>query len=59
VFSGFDWKYFVEIQKYDLMLVMMIVMITGMFLPIFTSIILFILGWIFKKTKLTITAAII
>jgi membrane-associated phospholipid phosphatase len=39
--------------------VMMIVMITGMFLPIFLPIILFILGWILKKTKLTITAAII
>jgi hypothetical protein len=44
VFSGFDWKYFVEIQKYDLRFVMMIVMITGMFLPIFLPIILFILG---------------
>jgi predicted metal-binding membrane protein len=59
VLSGFDWKYFVEIQKYDLRLVMTIVMMTGMFLPVFTPIILFILGCILKKTKLTITAAII
>jgi hypothetical protein len=59
VFSGFDWKYFVEIQKYDLRFVMMVVMITGMFIPIFISIILFILGWIYKNIKLTLTAAII